>query len=190
MKVVFLSALFATILLSSCSSDDDPTTEVENQEEVITNFTVTLDGGGDPIVLEAIDEDGDEVIDEIIGGTLQANTTYLGSITITNEIEDENITEEIEEEDDEHQFFFTPVGDLDVTVSYTDEDGDGNPVGLSFSLITGGASTGDLTIQLLHQPNKTAEGVSGGDSANAGGETDFTANFPITVEPVAVASVN
>ena len=61
MKVVFLSALFATILLSSCSSDDDPKTEVENQEEVITNFTVTLVSGDKTIELEAIDADGDEL---------------------------------------------------------------------------------------------------------------------------------
>lgn len=186
MKIIFLSALFATVLLSSCSSDDEPNTEVENQEEVITNFTVTLTGGDQTITLEAIDADGDEEIDVdgLIGGTLKANTSYTGSIILTNQIEDEDITAEVKEEDDEHQFFFTPISDLDVVVSYDDEDDNGNPVGLIFKLETGEASSGELQIQLIHQPNKTAEGVSAGESTNAGGETDFFIEFPITIEPV------
>lgn len=100
-----------------------------------------------------------------------------------NEVETprENITTEIQEEDEEHQFFFQSNVD-DLTIAYTDQDDDGNPVGLNTSLTTGEPSSGSITIILRHEPNKTASGVSSGDIANAGGETDIEVVFPIDVE--------
>ena len=58
----------------------------------------------------------------------------------------------------------------------------GNPVGLAFSLTTGAAGTGSFTVILLHEPDKTAPGVMGGDPANAGGEEDINATYPITIQ--------
>ena len=110
-------------------------------------------------------------------------TIYTGSITILNETESpaENVTEEVEEEDKDHQFFFeTTVTGL--TVEYTDFDGDGNPVGLSTFLTTGAAGSGDLTVTLKHEPDKSASGVADGDMTNAGGETDISVTWAITVE--------
>lgn len=93
----------------------------------------------------------------------------------------EDITEEIEEEDDEHQFFFTSsVGGW--SVSYDDADGEGNPVGLATKLTTTGAGSGSLTVILRHEPDKSASGVAGGSITNAGGETDIEVTFDVEVK--------
>ncbi|AXO79125.1 type 1 periplasmic binding fold superfamily protein [Olleya aquimaris] len=182
--------LLAAIAFVSCSNDDDATDNPVpvNEEEVITTLTATLTpvGGGTEITLQKQDSDGDGPDDAVItvSSPLAIGTTYNVSLELLNETESpaESINEEIEEEDDEHQFFYTATNDV-ATFAYVDFDGDGNPLGLEFTLTTADvASTGNITIELQHLPNKSAEGVSDGDSTNAGGETDVMAIFPIVVE--------
>ena len=185
-KPLLLISTFTSLLLFiSCSDDpDDPV--IENEQEVMTTFTYTLTPaeGGSEVVLNYRDLDGDGPEEPTItSGTLSAETIYTGSITILNETESpaENVTEEVEEEDKDHQFFFeTTVTGL--TVEYTDFDGDGNPVGLSTILTTGSAGSGNLTVTLKHEPDKSASGVSDGDMTNAGGETDISVTWAITIE--------
>lgn len=177
-----LFIVFATMFIS-CDKDDPV---IDNEEELITSvsYTLTPANGGAAVTLSFVDIDGDGGNDPIvIGGTLAANQMYTGAISLLNESESpaENITEEIEEEKEEHQFFFqSTVAGLNVT--YSDQDADMLPVGLSTELSTGAANTGTLTITLRHQPNKTATGVSTGDITNAGGETDIEITFPIDVQ--------
>ena len=95
--------------------------------------------------------------------------------------ETEDIGEEVAEEDDEHQFFFSSTV-AGVSVAYNDADGDGNPLGLANTVTTGAAGSGTLTVILRHEPDKNADGVSGGDISNAGGETDIEVAFPIEVQ--------
>ncbi|WP_041265024.1 hypothetical protein [Bernardetia litoralis] len=177
----FLVLIFSTLVLfSSCEDDEDPV--IPNEEEVITTLTYTLTADGQPtVVLSFKDLDGDGGNSPVItGGTLAANTVYEGKIELLNEIEGEDITEEIEEEDDEHQFFFSATG-LDLAVAYNDTDGT-NPVGLQTTVSTGEATTGTLKVTLRHEPSKDAEGVSDGVITNAGGETDIEVEFDVTVE--------
>ena len=105
--------------------------------------------------------------------------TYSGTMTLLNESETpaEDITIEIQEEDDEHQFFFSSD---DATFAYTDQDGNGNPVGLTFDMTTGSTSnsSASMTVILRHEPDKAGAGVSAGDITNAGGETDIEVTFP------------
>jgi len=189
MKLINLLS-FATIIafslvFTSCDKDDPI---IPNEEELITTvrYTLTPDPPIDAneVVLSFTDIDGDgDLAPTITGGSLLANTTYSGSLQLLNEAESpaEDITEEIEEEDDEHQFFFeTTVSGL--SVAYADQDDDGNPIGLATTIATGGAATGTLTVTLLHEPVKDAEGVSGGNSANAQGEIDVEVTFPVTVQ--------
>ena len=190
LKMVSLLIL-ATITFGSCSNDDDNTPEIINEEEVITTVTVNLVSGANTVTLTSRDLDGDGPDAPVISvsGSLQANTTYTGSVTLQNETETpaELINEEIEEEADEHQFFYQVSG-LNATVSYADTEDDyldndnANPVGLEFSLVTGAASTGQFTVTLRHKPNKDAEGVSEGNLSNAGGETDVAQTFDLTIE--------
>ncbi|MFS4457154.1 type 1 periplasmic binding fold superfamily protein [Maribacter sp. 2304DJ31-5] len=182
-KLKFLStALFATLLFASCSNDDE-TPDPVNEEEVITTMTITLtpDGGGTSITLQTRDLDGDgpNVPVITVSGDLANGTTYNGNIVLLNETENpaENITEEVEEEDDEHQFFYTIGNGLDVTTAYANFDRNGNPLGTEFTLIAGTASAGALTFILRHEPTKPNSGLS-----DAGGETDVTATFNVTVQ--------
>jgi hypothetical protein len=89
-----------------------------------------------------------------------------------SETPSEDVTEEIEEEDEDHQFFFQVSAALKLTHSYDDQDGNGNPVGLTNKITTGASSSGTLTLTLRHEADKSASGVAAGDITNAGGETD------------------
>lgn len=176
-----LSLALVSVLFVACSNDDD-TPEPVNEEELITTMTITLtpQGGGGDIILQSQDLDGDGPDAPVVtvSGPLAASTTYVGSIVLLNETEDpaEDITEEVEEEDEEHQFFYQFTGSI-TGVTYSDQDGNGNPVGLSFELTTGAAGGATLTATLRHEPKKPNDGTL----ADAGGETDITQNFTLTV---------
>ncbi|SHK14165.1 hypothetical protein SAMN04488007_2147 [Maribacter aquivivus] len=178
LKAVLALSLMATVM-TSCSSDDD-TPEVVNEEEIITTMTVTLTSADGTATLQSQDLDGDGPNAPVItADNLTANTTYSGSIELLNETETpaEDITEEVAEESDEHQFFFGLTGSL-AEVTYTDTDEDGNPIGIEFELTTGDAGSGTITITLRHEPKKPNDGTT----ADAGGETDIAQTFTVVVE--------
>jgi len=179
MKFFKYALLASTLIFASCSDDDTP--DPVNAEEVITTLTVTLESGSDTVVMQYQDLDGDgpDAATVTVSGPLSNNTAYDASIVLLNETEDpaENINEEIQEEDLDHQFFYTVGSGLDVTTEYNSFDSAGNPLGLDFYLVTAGASSGGLTFTLRHEPNKPNTGLE-----NAGGETDIEVTFDITVE--------
>ena len=183
MNFKFLPLLFVvavTMTISSCSEDDTPPPPI-NEEELITTLNVFLtDTAGNTVTFSFVDPDGDGgITPDIAGGTLMTGMTYSGTIILLNESETpaEDITIEIQEEDDEHQFFFSSD---DATFAYTDQDGNGNPVGLTFNMTTGSMSNPNatMTVVLRHDLNKAGIGVSDGDITNAGGETDIEVTFP------------
>lgn len=184
MKTIKILSLltFVVVLFTACSDDDDTPEEI-NEEETITTMTLTLvpAGAGTPITIQSRDLDGDGPNAPVItvSGNLAANTAYSGSVVLLNETETpaENITEEVEEENDEHQFFYVTTGNI-VSVTYDDVDGDGNPVGLEFTLTTEGAGSATLAVTLRHEPKKPNDGTL----ADAGGETDITQTFNLTIE--------
>jgi hypothetical protein len=183
MKISIYFLLFSLLLFSACS-DDDP--EIPQEEELITTLRYTLipSQGGAPVVLSFSDPDGEGGNAPVITTSpLQANETYIGSIVVLNESLNptEDITIEIAEEAADHQFFFSSsITDLDIT--YGDSDIDGNPLGLVTELSTGGPGSGSLTIILRHEPDKNGMGVSEGNIANAGGETDIEVTFNVQIE--------
>ena len=185
MKFFKYALLASTLIFASCSKDE-PLPAPVNQEEVITTLTVMLEnsfdsGGSDTVVMQYQDLDGDgpDAATVTVSGPLSNNTAYDASIVLLNETEDpaENINEEIQEEDLDHQFFYTVGSGLDVTTEYNSFDSAGNPLGLDFYLVTAGASSGGLTFTLRHEPNKPNTGLE-----NAGGETDIEVTFDVTVE--------
>lgn len=169
-------ALVASLFLASCDNDDSPPDPV-NEEEVITTLIATLTpaSGGTAVVMTYQDLDGDgpnaPTVD--VSGNLMGNTTYNGVIQVLNETESpaENITLEVLEESDEHQFFFTFTGSI-AGATATDTDSLGNPLGVTFDLTTNTAGAATLSIVLRHEPTKPNTGL-----ASAGGETDIQADF-------------
>ena len=178
-KTCSMYALLA-IAMIGCSDDDTPV--VINEEEVITTVILTLTPeSGDQVVLTTQDLDGDGPDEPvtIITGSFNENTQYQGAVRFLNETETpaEEITNEVIEEADEHQVFYTVSNGLNITTEYQDEDSNGNPLGVSIILETGAVSEGNLIVTLRHEPVKPNDGLD-----SAGGETDITTTFDVTIE--------
>lgn len=179
-KRIGLSILVLLLVVFAGCDSEEPA-EGPGEEELITRVTLTLSpvGGSSDVMVEATDPDGDGTDFQIGTLGLTANTTYTGSITVYDDVNDEDITTEIEEEADEHQFFYIPGGDASsrVTVTVTDEDSNALPVGLAFTLAVsdGDAATGTLQVILSHYDDGPKDGITQSD------ETDIDLVFPVTI---------
>ncbi len=184
-SLIFLFLGLTGMLVSCGDDDDDP--DPENEEEVITtlimNFVPAL--GGDAVEMSFKDPDGDGGQGATItGGTLQLDINYTATIQLLNETEDpvEDVTIEIKEEKEDHQFFFAWDESLiDFLFEYLDDDDNANPVGLETLFRPTKVGSGNLVVILRHEPNKNASGVSDGEIDNAGGETDIQVVFPVSI---------
>ena len=182
-KLSNLLVLAFFLIFSSCDKDDP---EVINEEEVITTliYTLTPQGGGSAVTLSFRDLDGDGGDDPVVvDGILSANSIYSGILEVLNEQESPagDISEEVSEEALEHQFFFE-TNVVGLSVAYNDQDSNGNPLGLESIVTTTDAASGTLKIILIHEPVKTAAGVSDGDITNAEGEIDIEVTFDVEVQ--------
>lgn len=176
--------MLSTLYFISCDSEDP---EVPNEEELITTLIMEFqpEGGGSVVTFSFRDLDGDGGESPTVStSALLDSTTYEVSIQLFSEIETpvEDITEEVIEENLEHQFFYALSPDVDAEISYNDLDDSGNPLGVETILKTLGASAGTLTVTLRHEPDKNASGVADGDISNAGGETDIEVSFDLVIE--------
>ena len=183
MKTMKTSAFYALLTLAMLGcSDDDTTPEIINEDELITTVILTLTpDSGDQVVLTTIDLDGDgpdEPVTTVVGSFLE-NTQYQGAVQFLNETEDpaEDITQEVIEEADEHQVFYTTTDGLNIQTTYEDQDSQGNPLGVQITLSTGAASEGSLTVTLRHEPVKPNDGLE-----SAGGETDISTSFDVSIQ--------
>ena len=163
-------------LLSSCQNDDEAEAPL-NESELITTVTLTMQEVGTTNTVTATfrDPDGEGGIaptkfDEIV---LKPNAVYNTSVTLMNEsvTPTEDITGEIEEEADDHQFFYTPTAGLNVAVTYEDKDSKNLPIGLKSKVTTGAASTGKLKVTLKHQAGTKNNSITTGETDV---ELDFT----------------
>ena len=192
-----LAFLFLSVFMfNACGDDDEAVPEEEDEVEVITQAVLTFtDASGNTVSATAEDPDGEGVADLAVLGDidLTANTSYTLSVALWNGLEEpaESISEEVAEEDDEHQFFFAfttdafsnPAGNGNIDTSsdpinYGDVDANGNPLGLTTSWVTGDAlSGGSFTIRLQHQPDiKTA--TTGAND----GDTDIDLTFVMNIQ--------
>ena len=194
-KLNYLLYAVLTLFIFTACEEDEPAPEEENEVEVFTDVKLvfTPTGGGAAVEAAAQDPDGAGVQElQVLGAiNLAANTSYTLTMVIENCLESpcELMNEEIEEEDDEHQFFFaftndaftSPAGNGNIDsasdpINYNDSDGNGNSLGLNTSWTTGSASTGTFTVQLQHQPDvKTAT------SGSTDGDTDFALTFNLNI---------
>ena len=182
MKTMKRCSMYALLAIAMVGCSDDDTPVVINQEEVITTVVLTLTPqSGNQVVLTTIDLDGDgpDVPETSVSGSFSENTQYQGAVRFLNETETpaEEITDEVIEEADEHQVFYTISEGLNITTTYVDFDSNGNLLGINITLVTGEASSGSLTITLRHEPVKPNDGLD-----SAGGETDVTTTFDVRIE--------
>lgn len=175
--------VLTTLGLAACDSTE-PDDHGPGEGELITRVVLTLTGGGETVTATADDPDGDGLDLEIDPLTLRAGVTYEGTIELYNDLADDpdeqDITEEIREEADEHQLFYTPQEGVEnrITVTVTDQDDEGLPVGLSFELAVteGEAAAGSLQVVLSHYDDEPKDGETRSD------ETDLDVTFPVLIE--------
>jgi len=194
------SLLCISLLLSACGDDGHGH---GNEEEVITTVTLELVpmGGGATITASFDDPDGDggdpPIVDPV---NLVAGTTYTTAVRFLNKLETppEEITDEVSDEGEDHQVFFTgtaingpatnqPTAPL--THSYLDMDSNGLPIGLSNRLVVA-PGTGTLIVTLRHMPPINGNAVKTADAAatvkaagfaTLGGTSDASVTFTATV---------
>jgi len=196
-NLIFYLMFFLVIGLMVSCGDDDPV-EMENEdEEIISRITLTFtpDNGEDAIVALWFDADGEgsgaPMIDEI---ELEEGVSYSLSLELTNTLgsTDDDITSEIQEEAEEHMFFYSftdgifsdPTGNGNVdnrsdAINYGDQDANGLPLGLLTNW-TAGAHTdapGEFNIILKHQP----DGLKTANSDVTVGGTDVNVTFPLMI---------
>lgn len=188
-------ALTTLLFLFRCEVEDPVREDVP---ELITKVTLTFTPAvGDPVVVTATDPDGEGVQDVQVDSDIKLTISKSYSLTLTlanglvNPSDPQyDVTEEVEEEGDEHIFYFSwtndifsdPSGDGNIdsradAVNYEDQDVNGLPIGLETFWTAGTASSGDFRIMLKHQPDlKSATSESGA------GETDLDLTFTVKVE--------
>jgi hypothetical protein len=183
------------LFLSGCKKDDP---KPENILEAITKATLTFTpAGGAPVIVTATDPDGDGPLPRTLSGpiNLMKNVSYTLKITLINELAkptdpEYDVTEEVEEEADEHIFFFAwtnntfsnPTGNGNVdnrsdAVNYVDKDSKGLPLGLETSWTTINESgNGTFRVILKHQPD-----LKSATSKSTDGESDLDVTFTLNV---------
>lgn len=183
-KSKFLVIAMATVLAISCKKD--PVTPI-NESELITTVKLTLTDTAAPYTTynfswKDLDGEGgsNPTIDSI---KIPNGKVFYASLLLLDEssADVDTISNEIEEESADHQFFYqsTP-SDVLTNFTYSSFDDDGKPLGSEFGFKSKNTTaSGTLKISLVHEPNKSASGVANGDITNAGGETDVEVNFPI-----------
>ncbi|WP_026967456.1 hypothetical protein [Algoriphagus terrigena] len=187
--------LFAALTFgfASCESEDPVP---ENEGELITDVTLIfqeIDAGGNPVgtpfTASAVDPEGIEIgssptIEPI---TLAKGKSYKMTINAFNNIENEDITAEIFEEADEHQFFFLGTAFSSNILGIEYDDPGSIILGIRTILNVSASPTsnnGQMQVVLRHDLDKSFPGATNPNFANfvqAGGETDLDITFPVVI---------
>jgi len=186
------------LLFFACSDVDNPVDDQDHDQELITTVSLELTPpGGEVVEAKFVDfQDGSAVsIDEI---RLLTNLEYSLQVLVLNDLEEpiEDITAEILDEAEEHQFFFT--GSIEgcsdqalVQHSYIDQDSNGLPIGVESSLVTLSTGQGELRVSLRHMPPEDGQTVKvsgledelcAGNETSIPGDWDVRVTFPLFVE--------
>ena len=182
------AALALLIALPACSSGE-PDDDGAGDEELITEVTLTLQNtvSREVITITASDPDGDGagLTFSPSSVTLDAGT-YEGSIELRDTINDVDITDEIEDEAEEHLFRYSFQPSSAGTVTLTDaesdyssenENGGDFAVGLQFRAVVNAGASGDGTINALLYHFDEAPKTS---STATSDEIDVDIAFPVS----------
>lgn len=184
MKIKNISLLITSmllLLLSACTKRPNPQYEVAMEEidKTIIHFILldeNLEETTDTtaIVFNRYGEAQSEKLD------LKAGGNYKMLLALS--YQDESVNEEIEEEGEEHQFFFWSVpADLMRSFEYLDEDEEENPIGLVNQIgFSDHEGEGKFHIVLRHGLDKNHATIADGNTSNfrdAGGSDDLNLVF-------------
>ncbi len=169
------------VLLAACKdSNITPSNPPSNEAELITTMKVILTDSATsqvyPFIFRDTDGEGGAGPTQFDTIQLSAGHVYYSNLLLLDESKAviDTISNEVLEEADDHLVFYDVTG-ADINVSLTDKDSKQLPLGLQSIWRTGAVSSGQINIQLKHQP-----GVK--DGSKAPGETDAMVSFPIMIK--------
>ena len=175
----------ATAFITSCSSDDSAP-KVINEEEVITDVSLSFSNEAGEITTYTFTDPQyrDEnyvapLISLISGEAYQVEANFYNK---SNPGDPELLTEEIQEERDDHflTYAFTEVNvDLSRTDGSLSTDNNGIQIGLSTQWLAGSTGNGAVTLKLIHQA--TEKVTTPAEGSFSGGETDVQVSFDMEV---------
>lgn len=183
---LFIAAIFCLTLITSCSDDDDNPAPV-NPVELFTNVTLTFTNNADAndvVVLENIAPDGQGgTNNSTISGPFTSGATYSLGLAATDASDpndvDDLLNDDVIPEADEH-FFVYGLNNLNFTMTRDTDDVvglDGNKIGVETTWVAGAASTGNLSITLVHEGTAVDEAANNNLGSATGGEEDFNITF-------------
>lgn len=189
-KNLFLKSVLLALVVPAfiaCKRDDDDVAKPvdPNETELITTVKLIIgpmQGRTEEYSYRDLDGDGGNmpIIDTI---RLAANAQYLVNVFVLDETKNpvDTISYEIEEERNEHQFFYSKIGTYNLTTTYRDFDDHNVPVGLFVELNTTTGfteKTNKFRVVLKHQPGLKPTSGNGNKTL---GETDIDIAFPILI---------
>ena len=200
-KYFSLSFFALNLVLTSCSDDDTP--EHIHDHEGIHELVIerTDLNGENPVQYEFIA--GNNLGETIF---LTSGQTYNFEIIALNGQDNHEHDEDHEEHDDnedhegeghnilhetleaveEHFFLYAKSNSLNIDFERTDDAestrNDGTKIGVKTRITALANSTGNLQIELKHQPTEVNDQANDNFGSSVGGATDIMAVFPIVVE--------
>lgn len=184
---IFFSVIVISSVFYSCKDKDkDPSDPAPiNPQELITTVKLTLTDASDSnntFTVQWKDADGPGALAPVIDTLLlDTSKTYNAVVSVLDETKSpvDDITKEIKEEAEAHQFFYTLSSNLSgrVSITRTDKDLNNLPLGLDLQLSTtaGTSVQGTLNVVLSHY-----DGVP--KTASPSAESDIDITFPVRLK--------
>jgi hypothetical protein len=179
MRLLVLLISGSLLILASCKKTSNPNNETEhsavNGVELIFRQGTNVVG---TFVAEDPDGDGGSPPTRIDPITLTAGQVYTAQIVIKNISNGivKDITPTIQQQGREHEFFYLPAG-VAVTITKTDKDVNGFPLGILSGWTAGAAGNGSVTVKLMHKPL-----IKGPNDDPSKGHSDLQVVFPLRIQ--------
>jgi|JI7StandDraft_1071085.scaffolds.fasta_scaffold51652_2 hypothetical protein len=185
-RIIFSVIVISSVFYSCKDKDKDPSNPAPiNPQELITTVKLTLTDASDSnntFTVQWKDADGPGALAPVIDTLLlDTSKTYNAVVSVLDETKSpvDDITKEIKEEAEAHQFFYTLSSNLTgrVSITRTDKDLNNLPVGLELQLSTtaGTSAQGTLNVVLSHY-----DGVP--KTASPSAESDIDITFPVRLK--------
>lgn len=176
MKNTNLFLLGIVLFLASCNKKPQPSLEIPQETMDRVEFVFVPYDENNQLRTDTLRYSYDLFHESDAAYALEKGRKYLFLIEIFNA--EEKVHDEIEQEGEEHQFFFfTELEDFFISFSYADEDSNGNAIGLKNIIELGeNESSSNFHIVLRHGLDKFHPNAQVYDDENyrdAGGSDDL-----------------
>ncbi len=168
------TALAAFLVIATTLNSCKPDKHNHGQENITTLKVKLTKAGGGETTFTYKTLNGTTTKDEIV---LDEGATYAAALQLLDESKTpaEDLTAEIVDESNDHQFFYTPSPSDLVAISNLDKDKKGANFGLNSTWVAGAKKNGTLKIVLKHYDDAKSTDPTKG-------ETDLEVLFEVKVQ--------